>query len=86
MKELENILKALANRRRLYILQFLKIEREASVQEVARAIRLSFKATSKHLNILARADLLEREQRNLNVFYSINSKLRPFVKSLLIDL
>lgn len=86
MKELENTLKALANRRRLYILQFLKIQKEASVQEIARVIKLSFKATFKHVNILFRVDLLDREQRGLHVFYSLNREHRPFVKSLISSL
>ena len=86
MKEFEIILKALANRRRLSILKFLKKQHEASVREISDNIRLSFKATSKHLNILARADLLDREQRSLTVFYRLNSEYRSFVKSLINDL
>lgn len=83
MKEFEIILKALANQRRLSILKFLKRQREASVREIADNIRLSFKATSKHLNILARADLLDREQRSLTVFYRLSLTQKPFVKLLL---
>ena len=67
MKETERILKALANRRRLAILKFLKEYREASVGDVALAIKLSFKATSKHLAILDKVDLVQREQRGLSV-------------------
>ena len=77
MKELERPLKALANRRRLAILKYLKQEREAPVGEIAGAIRLSFKATSKHLAILAAADIVEREQRSLQMFYRIAPRLRP---------
>lgn len=83
MKEIELIIKALANRRRLAIIKFLKNHREASVGEIAGQIRLSFKATSKHLNILARVDLLDKEQRSLTVFYRLQSSQKPFVKSLI---
>lgn len=83
MIETEKILKALANRRRLAILKVLKNQRQVSVGEVANHIRLSFKATSKHLNILTHADLLEKEQRSLTVFYNLNPKQKSFVKSLL---
>ena len=86
MKETERILKALANRRRLAILKFLKSQAEASVGDIADRINLSIKATSKHLNILARADLLEKEQRSLLVFYSLSPDHKQFVKSLLNDL
>ncbi|OGF62202.1 hypothetical protein A2926_00070 [Candidatus Giovannonibacteria bacterium RIFCSPLOWO2_01_FULL_44_40] len=73
MKNLERLLKALANRRRLEILKVLKKEREGelSVGEIAERIGLSFKATSRHLSILIGADILEKEQRGLRVFYKL---------------
>lgn len=78
MKELEKPLKALANRRRLAIVKYLKQNREASVGEIAGAIKLSFRATSKHLGILAAADILNKEQRSLTVHYRLASPLpRP---------
>ena len=55
------------------ILHFLKKEDEAIVGDIAAEIRLSFKATSKHLGILAAADFLEKDQRSLQVFYRITS-------------
>lgn len=83
MKNLEKILKALANRRRLAILAYLKKEKEARVTEIAAMIKLSFKATSRHLNLLAGADILEKDQRGLEVYYCIAKKLPPPVKSIL---
>ena len=70
--ELERVLKSLANRRRLAIVKFLKKSGSASVGEVADAIKLSFKATSKHLMILANAGILEKEQVSLTVLYFIS--------------
>lgn len=69
--EFERILKALANRRRVAILRYLKKHNEASVGELSEAIQLSFKATSKHLIILVSADIIEREQRGLLMFYRL---------------
>ena len=63
---LERPLKALANRRRLAILGYLKRRPEATVGEISGAIKLSFKSTSKHLAILAAADMVERDQRSLH--------------------
>ncbi len=71
-KELERVLKSLANRRRLAIVKFIKKSGSASVGEVAGAIKLSFKATSKHLMILANAGILEKEQVSLTVLYSMS--------------
>ena len=80
MKELERQYKALANRRRLHIVQYLKSHPKASVGEIASAIKLSLKATSKHLGILSSIDVLEKEQQGLNVFYSLSKTQRPVVK------
>lgn len=77
MKDFERTLKALANRRRLAILKYLKSEPEASVADIASAIRLSFRATSRHLGVLANAGILEREQRSLFVYYRISGSLPP---------
>jgi DNA-binding transcriptional ArsR family regulator len=75
MKNMEKILKALANRRRLAILKYLKNHREAPVAEIAGAIKLSFKSTSKHLVILSAVDLVEKEQRSLQMFYRLSNDI-----------
>jgi DNA-binding transcriptional ArsR family regulator len=82
-KELEKILKALANKRRIMILKFIKKSGKASVGEIAQAIKLSFKATSKHLMILSNADILEKEQIGLVVLYSLPKDSNPLVSKLL---
>ncbi len=71
--ELERQLKAVANRRRLAILNTIRKKREANVTEIAAAIKLSFTSTSKHLTMLERAGFVEKEQRSLNVFYRVAS-------------
>lgn len=72
MKDAERILKALANRRRLAIVRYLREKHEASVGEIAQAIRLSFRATSKHLIILRSADIVEKEQISLQMLYRLS--------------
>lgn len=83
MKDLEKTLKALANRRRLAILKHLKEKGEASVGEIADKIKLSLKATSKHLGILSALDIVEREQRSSQAFYKISVDQKPTVKHVL---
>lgn len=85
MRDLEKTLKALANRRRLAILGYLKRKREATVGEIAGEIKLSFKATSKHLGILTSVDITEHEQRSLQVYYRIVSLklLSPATRSII---
>ena len=82
-KELERILKALANKRRILILKYLKSKHNASVGEIADHIKLSFKATSKHLVILSRLDIVDNEQVSLNMIYSLVRKQNPLVIKLL---
>jgi DNA-binding transcriptional ArsR family regulator len=82
-RELERILKALANKRRLGILKFIKKSKQASVGEIAGAIKLSFKATSKHLMILSNANILEKEQISLTMLYSLPGESHPLVSKLL---
>ena len=82
-KEIERILKALANKRRLAIIKYLRNNRRASVGDIAEAIKLSFKATSKHLIMLDHVDLVEKEQIGLTVIYFLSKEGRSVVGTLL---
>ena len=83
MKQYEKQLKALANRRRLEILKFLKKEKEANVGDIASHINLSFKATSKHLAVLSAAEIVEKDQRSLWFYYSLNPTPPPIVRAII---
>ncbi len=80
MKDIERVLKALANRRRLAIVKFLKKEKEATVGDIAESIKLSFKATSKHLGVLAAADIVDKEQRSLQMWYKLSPTMHHISK------
>jgi len=80
IRGLERTLKALANRRRLGILKSLQKHERAVVGQIAQDIKLSFKATSKHLGILYAADLVEREQKSLEMWYSISPRINSVAK------
>ncbi len=64
----------------------LKKRRRASVSDIADALRLSIKATSKHLGILAAADILEREQESLSVYYSLSPEMPAEIRTLITSL
>ncbi len=70
-------MKALANRRRLAILKYLKNRKPAMVGSIAREIELSFKATSKHLGVLRAAEIVDREQTGLEMRYFIPVQQKP---------
>jgi DNA-binding transcriptional ArsR family regulator len=86
IQTLERTLKALANKRRLAIIKFLRKEREATVGDIAEHIQLSFKSTSRHLHVLAVADILVSEQRSLYIYYSINPSIRRSIKNIIVGL
>jgi DNA-binding transcriptional ArsR family regulator len=80
IREIEKILKLLANKRRLIILKYLHKVKEAKVGDIADELRISFKATSKHLALLFSADILEREQRSLQMWYKLSPNQNNIVK------
>jgi len=80
MKELEKVFKALANKRRLAIIQFIKKSGEVKVGDVAAKIKLSFAATSRHLIVLYNADILEKEQRSLEMWYKLSPTMHSIAK------
>ena len=82
MKDFEKILKALANRRRLQIIKYLKDKKVATVTTIAEHIQLSFKSTSKHLAVLFGAGIVDKEQKNLSMFYSVTHPLPKFAKQI----
>lgn len=83
MRKLEKTLKALANRRRLAIIKYLKNNREAPVGEIAHEINLSFRSTSKHLGVLTAADILDKEQRSLQMFYCLSDEPPAAAKNII---
>ena len=85
-KELETKLKALANRRRISVVRFIKNKKEASVGDIASEIKLSFKSTSRHLAVLFSAGILEKEQRSLQVFYRLATDIPEPVRRIITTL
>lgn len=73
LKNIEKILKALANTRRLEIVRFLNKEKEAPVGQIAEAVGISFRATSRHLGVLRNAGILDKEQKSLEVWYKLEA-------------
>ncbi len=73
-REFTKCLKAIANERRVRMLQLLLRSPRMRVGDIASAIRLSLKSTSKHLLKLAECDLVDREQVSLDVLYRVNRR------------
>ena len=75
--------KALGNERRLAIISYLKHVKggSATVGGVAEHIKLSFKATSKHLILLEQAGVLIKSKESLYVRYKITVPISRFVRA-----
>ncbi|MFH1632088.1 MAG: metalloregulator ArsR/SmtB family transcription factor [bacterium] len=82
MKKLEKTMKALANRRRLWILSILKNKATASVSELAKEMRVSIMATSRHVVILRAAGIVHRERSGKFVIYHIAHDLDPAAEAI----
>lgn len=67
------IFKAMGNINRIKIIQMLAKPRAfMSVSQIAAALGVSLKSTSKHLIILTNLDLLESNGKKGHVFYKLN--------------
>jgi len=86
INHLEKIFKAFGNRRRLAIVHYLKTQPEATVASIAHKIKLSFRSTSKHLLKLSACDILEKEQRNTEVYYRLSRTPPPEIEHVLSDI
>lgn len=80
IRDLEKNLKVLANKRRLVIIKYLKRVKEAKVGDIADELKISFKATSKHLGLLFNANVIEREQKSLQMWYRLSSDQNNIAK------
>lgn len=79
-KELEKIHKSLANRRRIATVRFLTGGKEANLSDIVGHLKLSYKSTSKHLNQLVAADILEKESRSGFTFFRLSKQLPPIAR------
>ncbi|MBU3968724.1 ArsR family transcriptional regulator [Patescibacteria group bacterium] len=82
-QDAEKMYKALANKRRLEILHYLSKETKANVIDISEKIKLSYRSTSKHLQILKNAGFIDSDQIDFGQFYYLKDKNNSFVKHFL---
>jgi DNA-binding transcriptional ArsR family regulator len=80
--QMESVLKAVANRRRLRMLRVLKKRRELHVGALADEVEIPLKTVSRNLRLMERTGLLVSETRAGRVFYRVGSELSPFAGKL----
>lgn len=77
------VFRVLANVNRLEIIRLLAGGRTMNVSDIARALKISIKATSNHLAILKNVGVLKSHGASGHVFYSLDPKLpKDFQKAL----
>jgi len=69
------VFKAFANINRIKILKLLAGGKKMNVGNISTVLQISFTATSNHLIMLQKLEILEVEGRAGHVFYSINSNM-----------
>ena len=62
------------------IIHLLSKNGNMSVGDISEKIRLSFKATSKHMLILKNANIVDNEQVGLEQFYFLKGNIDPIIK------
>jgi len=85
VKKSEKILKALANAKRLKIINLLDKYKELDIGTISKLIDLHYKTTAKHLDNLASAGLIKKARTGLwmrNIFDPSIKKLLRFIESL----
>ena len=83
MKEIVKILKALANERRLKLLKEIYKAGSLNVGDAGGMLMLSFRSTSKHLQKLRDAGLLEARQVGAAVHYYASKEIDPKIKTII---
>ena len=83
LKNIEKIMKALADKNRIRIIYLLKIKKGLCVCEITDIIGLSQPTISSHLKLLENAGLIGSHKDGLWVNYNINSQLDPFSSELI---
>lgn len=69
------ILRAVAHRLRLSILQFIDKKTEVNVNEIYTTLKLEQSITSQHLRILRDANVVNTRRDGKMIFYSVNHEL-----------
>ena len=75
MKRWSIVLKTLSNINRLKIVKLLTGGNHLSVSNIASELKISQKATSKHLIMLHNLDVLDNSGREGRVFYFLNTNM-----------
>ena len=81
-RQLERIMKGVANHYRLAILELLQKEPELSVAEVTEKLHMNFKTASDHIRRMAIAGLVLKRSDGLSVRHRLTNRALTILKFL----
>lgn len=79
-RQIERVMKGVANHRRIQVMDLLKAEPELSVEEISEKLKIGYQNASDHVRKLAIAGLVMKR----NEGSSVRHKLTPRGKSILV--
>jgi len=83
MKRWVRIFKSFANENRLSIVKFLSAKGPKSVTDIAQHLDISFRATSRHLILMERFDILRSKGSVGHVFYFLNDEMPDDIRTVM---
>ncbi len=79
-RELEKILKGVANHRRVQIIDLLDRQTELSVFEITEHISIDFRTVSEHLRKLTLADIVMKRNDGASVRHALTKRGKDILK------
>ncbi|MEK7531497.1 MAG: helix-turn-helix domain-containing protein [Patescibacteria group bacterium] len=81
-RELERIIKGVANHRRIQIIELLSLESELSVSDVSEKLDVNFKTISEHIRRLAIAGLVVKRSDGTSIRHKLTLRAVTVLKFL----
>ncbi len=81
-RNLERIVKGVANHRRIQILDLMKTKPELSVLEISEVLKINFKTASEHIRRLAIAGLVMKRNAGNSVRHKLSERGKTILKFL----
>lgn len=83
MQHLEKLLKALANEKRLKILELLKGRRVLNVGEIAKMLDIPLNTVSRHLRILEAVDIVSHTRKRTEIYYKLSKYHNAVIRNVM---
>ena len=83
IKNISKNLKAISNIQRLKIIGFLKKTKSSNISEISDFLKLSYRSTDKHLQILKNVEIIISQNINGKQIYFLNKNQIGYMKNII---